>query len=82
MRRGSKVHLPAVLLMAVTPSLAHAQAAINEIANFAMPPPQGYVADKTFAYAGDYGYYTAPTSGLVTGNIDESDDEFVLHWHQ
>ena len=45
---------------ALSSGVANAQASKSEMAAFPMPPAAVH-ANKTFAYVGDYGYYTSPS---------------------
>jgi hypothetical protein len=37
-------------------TLSFGQASESEMQGFPMPPPSGFVANKQFAYVGDFGY--------------------------
>lgn len=69
----------AALATLAAPSDAHAQASQAEMAAFPMPPPSGYFAQKSFAYAGDYGYYTAPPSAVYGMNSNAGDYKYVRY---
>jgi hypothetical protein len=69
----------ALVLLALLPSQGFAQASESEMDAFPMPPPSGYVATKSFAYAGDYGYYTAPASAVPSTDVASSDYRYVRY---
>jgi len=58
---------------------ASAQASAPEMSSFPMPPPSGYHATKTFAYVGDYGYYTAPAVASPGTSSNASDYRYVRY---
>ncbi len=67
----------ASLILSTT--LSFGQASQSEMQGFPMPPPSGFVATKTFAYVGDYGYYTAPTASLPGQSANASDYKYVRY---
>ncbi|MET0342727.1 MAG: hypothetical protein ABW252_17100 [Polyangiales bacterium] len=56
-----------------------AQANAAEMNAFPMPPPTGYVATKTFAYAGDFGYFTAPMPSEYGTGVGAPDYRYVRY---
>jgi hypothetical protein len=44
-----------------------------------MPPPSGYHATKTFAFAGDFGYFTAPAAASLASTFGASDYRYVRY---
>lgn len=60
-------------------SMCLGQASEAEMRSFPMPPPSGFVATKTFGHAGDYGYYTAPTSSLPGVSANPADYKYVRY---
>jgi hypothetical protein len=68
-----------VVLILLSPTFSFGQASKTEMQSFPMPPPSGYVATKAFAYVGDYGYYTAPTSS-VPGKTALAGDYKYVHY--
>lgn len=78
MRR--RVRLAALLGgLCLAPGGVAAQASPSEMATFFMPPPSGLVATKTFGFAGDYGYYTAPASAIAGSSARASDYRYVRY---
>lgn len=67
----------ALIVSATTRSFG--QASPDEIAAFPIPPPSGYVARKHFAYVGDYGYFTAPSSAVASTTAKASDYKYVRY---
>lgn len=68
-----------VVLILLLPTFSFGQASQAEMQSFPMPPPSGYFATKTFAAAGDYGYFTAPTSSLQGTTSNFSDYKYVRY---
>ena len=64
------------LIMAGT---SWSQASESEMRAFPMPPVEGYVAQKTFAYTGDYGYYTFPRQAESSTGIGPEDYVYVRY---
>lgn len=69
----------AALVIVGAPSDAHAQASQSEMQAFPMPPPSGYFAQKSFAYVGDYGYFTAPATAMYGTGSAASDYKYVRY---
>jgi hypothetical protein len=68
-----------IVAMLLLTKLCFAQASEAEMANFPMPPPSGYVAEKTFAFVGDYGYYTAPMTSVHGLTHNSSDYKYARY---
>jgi hypothetical protein len=69
--------ITAALAVILSTTLSFGQASQSEMQGFPIPPPSGFVATKTFAYVGDYGYYTAPTSSMPGQSANASDYKYV-----
>jgi hypothetical protein len=64
----------------VTAPAARGQASQAEMSHFPMPPAGGYHATKTFAFVGDFGYFTAPPMSVYDINaIDAGDYRYVRY---
>lgn len=69
----------AVSALAAAPA-ARGQASQAEMSHFPMPPARGYEATKTFAYVGDFGYFTAPLISVHNlSAIDAGDYRYVRY---
>jgi hypothetical protein len=63
----------AAALCSLSSTAAHAQASKAEMQAFPMPPAS-LVTTKTFAYDGDYGYYTSPASAVFNMSSSKAAD--------
>lgn len=79
MNRMTEALVLAVCLVAIFASRAFTQASAEEMNTFPMPPPSGYEATKVFAYAGDFGYYTAPMPSVYSTGSGPSDYRYVRY---
>jgi hypothetical protein len=70
--------LVCALLFAAT-TTAFGQATESEMRAFPMPPVNGYAHEKAFAYVGDYGYYSVPSSSSLGGGVRPSDYQYVKY---
>ena len=66
-------------LVILSTTLCFGQASQSEMQGFPIPPPSGFVATKTFAYVGDYGYYTSPTASLPGQSANAADYKYVRY---
>jgi hypothetical protein len=81
--RGGR-RLASVLLASVVAWIAGAEPALgqaseSEMRAFPMPPTQGYTHTKSFAYAGDYGYFLTPSVSQPGANAGASDYRYVRY---
>lgn len=79
MMRGTSTRSAICTALTLAAGRAAAQASPSEMSAFPMPPPTGFAAVKTFRFAGDYGYYTAPETAVAGVSAAASDYRYVWY---